>query len=185
MIKRTLTKEEHENLHQIFKMREEELLSVMTNILRLSYSEDNIKAKPQYVYAAGDLPILLVAHLDTVHALTPSDIYFDTKYNVMWSPQGLGADDRAGVFSIFKLIQKGYKPHVLFTTGEETGGTGARLAAWEISSIDVKFIIELDRKGNNDSVFYDCDNEKFETYINLAYTEKAKNSSNGKINEMV
>jgi uncharacterized phage protein (TIGR02220 family) len=26
---------------------------------------------------------------------------------------------------------------------------------------------------------------KFETYINLAYKEKAKNSNNGKINEMV
>ena len=29
----------------------------------------------------------------------------------------------------------------------------------------IKLLIEIDRKGSNDSVYYDCDNKEFENYI--------------------
>ena len=39
--------------------------------------------------------------------------------NVMISPDGLGADDRAGVFMIMNIVKAGFRPHVIFTTDEE------------------------------------------------------------------
>ena len=56
--------------------------------------------------------------------------------------------------------------HVLFCEDEETGGHGAR--AFTKSGIvpDVNYIVELDRVGNKDAVFYQCRNRQFEQYIN-------------------
>lgn len=117
-----------------------------------------------FIYATGDIPILLVAHLDTVHREIPSNIYYDLFQKVIWSPQGIGGDDRCGVFMILKLLEK-FKPHVLFTEDEEKGCIGASKAANQLLKPDVKFIIELDRRGSDDCVFYDCENVKFQDYI--------------------
>jgi len=129
------------------------------------YTADRVVATKDYVYAIGDTPIALVSHLDTVHLTAPVDIYYDRDQQVIWSPQGLGADDRAGVYAIFKILSNGHRPHVLFTTNEEIGGLGAQAAAKQLKP-DVNFIIELDRRGQDDSVFYDLDNIQFENYIN-------------------
>lgn len=78
----------------------------------------------QYIMAAGDLPVCLIAHLDTVfdqNKCKDKEIYLDTEHQVMWSPQGLGTDDRAGVFAILKLLKMGYKPYIIFTQDEELG----------------------------------------------------------------
>ena len=104
--------------------------------------------------------------MDTVFAKAPTDIFYDTKKNVIWSPTGLGADDRAGVFAILQIIKSGLRPHVIFTTDEEMGCIGAGLLAEEKCPFDdLRYIIELDRRGTNDCVFYDCDNEQFEEYV--------------------
>ena len=117
-----------------------------------------------FVYAIGDIPILLVAHMDTVHITSPSNIFFDPYEKVLWSPQGIGGDDRCGVFAILKLLKK-YKPYVLFTEDEEKGGIGAYKAVSQIVKPNVNFIIEIDRRGSNDCVFYDCENQEFQEYI--------------------
>ena len=65
-----------------------------------------------FVYGKGEIPILLVAHLDTVHKHQPEDIYFDSEQGVMWSPDGIGGDDRCGVYIILRLLKK-YKPFLI------------------------------------------------------------------------
>lgn len=117
-----------------------------------------------YVYAKGDIPVLLVAHMDTVHKVKPRKIYYDSEEDIMWSPQGIGGDDRCGIFTIFEIL-KTHRPHVLFTEDEEIGCVGAKKAASGLKKPDINFIIELDRRGVNDCVFYDCDNQEFQTYI--------------------
>ena len=121
--------------------------------------------KGQYIYGKGDIPILVVAHLDTVHNPKPTNIFYDQNKSVYWSPEGLGADDRAGVWGIIQLIYRGLRPHILFCHQEETGGVGARAAARDLKP-DIRYVIELDRKGSNDSVFYSLDSIEFEDYIN-------------------
>ena len=89
------------------------------------------------------------------------------------SPQGIGGDDRCGVFALVKIyLSAQVKPWLLFTCDEEVGGLGAQyfcqlhsqgLLPNELDAL--KFIVEIDRKGKNDAVYYDCDNPDFEAYI--------------------
>lgn len=86
----------------------------------------------------------------------------------MWSPQGLGGDDRAGVYAIIQIIENGYRPSIVFTTDEELCCLGAQ-ALIEKKPIcpfkNLKAIIELDRQGKKDMVFYGCRNSSFKKYI--------------------
>lgn len=81
--------------------------------------------------------------------------------------RGLGADDRAGVLGIMELINKGCRPHVLFTCGEEVGGIGVGefVKDHDEFPFDCRYFIELDRQGHGEAVFYHCDNPTFENYI--------------------
>lgn len=117
-----------------------------------------------FLYAKGDYPVLLVAHLDTVHRDPPRIICYSPDKRYMMSPQGIGGDDRAGVWMILQIIQT-KRCHVLFCEDEETGGNGARAFARSGISADVRYIVELDRRGSNDAVFYDCDNPEFTRFI--------------------
>lgn len=119
----------------------------------------------KFTYAAGDIPVLLVAHTDTVHRAPPSELYLDSVKEVLWSPNGLGADDRAGVYGIASLLEKGLRPHVLFTDEEETGGHGAQEAAWALEPPEVRLMVQLDRRGATDAVYYSCDNAKLRRWI--------------------
>ena len=117
-----------------------------------------------FLYAPGEIPVLLVAHLDTVHPEPPEIICYSKDGRYMMSPQGIGGDDRAGVYMIMQILQR-VNCHVLFCEDEECGGRGA--AAFTRSGIlpDVHYIIELDRKGENDAVYYGCDNRAFLEYV--------------------
>lgn len=130
-----------------------------------------------FLYAKGDIPIMLVAHMDTVHKDIPEEIFFDKEQMVMWCPDGIGGDDRCGVYAIVHLMYLGYRPHILFTEDEELGCVGAKKCVQELDKPDVKFIIEIDRRGEDDCVFYDCDNKKFIEYIETFGFKKAWGSS--------
>lgn len=126
-----------------------------------------------FILVRGEVPVLLVAHLDTVHAEPVREIEFRSKKNIFSSPQGIGGDDRCGVYAlskIFETVEK--KPWLLFTCGEEEHGIGAQkfckahaegLLPAKMDAL--KFIVEIDRRGANDMVFYDCDNPDFEAYV--------------------
>jgi hypothetical protein len=105
--------------------------------------------------------------MDTVFKLPPENIYYDREKNVIWSPGGGCGDDRAGVFAILKILQSGLRPTIIFTTDEESGGLGAVQLVTDFpdAPVQINYIIQLDRRGSNDCVFYDCDNEEFEQYV--------------------
>ena len=86
----------------------------------------NIISTREYIVAEGSIPICLVAHLDTVNENPPEEIFYDQEQRVMWSPDLLGADDRAGVYAIIRILSDGYRPHIIFTTDEEKGALGAQ-----------------------------------------------------------
>ena len=159
----------------ISSMTQENLHQSLKTFLTKRYGEDKVvEMEEHFLFAIGNIPICLVAHLDTVHKRLPHDIFFDQSKNVIWSPQGLGADDRAGVYAILELVKRGLRPCVLFTWDEETGGYGATQAGQLLKDLGcVDFCIELDRRGQNDSVYYECDNPDFEEHINSFSFETA------------
>lgn len=124
-----------------------------------------------YIYAKGEIPVMLVAHMDTVHTHSVTEICI-SDYGCISSPEGIGGDDRCGIYSIIQTIAYGRKPYILFAEDEEIGCIGSEKFCADVNldiidkkDIDLKFIIEIDRRGSNDCVFYDCDNRDFVTYI--------------------
>ena len=154
-----------EDFKKILKMEQKDLKLFLYNTMK--EKDYNPQFRDGFIYAKGELPVMLVAHMDTVHKSAVKEIYVSDCGNIT-SPQGIGGDDRCGIYMITQLMQ--HKPYILFTEDEEIGGVGAKKFATaynknEIEPIDVKYLIELDRKGCNDMVFYECDNEEFEKYI--------------------
>lgn len=172
-----LSKADYALLIKLFEYSEKGLLSAMHTLFSKYYSNIVYK-KNKYLIAISDTSdIGVVAHCDTVFNSPPtrSEIYYDTQKNVIWSPDGLGADDRVGVFIILKLLQKGLKPNIILTTGEEVGGVGAQeiVKDYPSNSLKLKFLIQLDRRGSNDCVFYNCGNQDFIKRIeNYGFVEK-------------
>ena len=133
------------------------------------YDYNLILNEDGFLYAQGKVPVLLVAHMDTVHSHTPFQFIYKDEY--LFSPQGIGGDDRCGIWMILNIIKE-INCSVLFTEDEESGCIGAHkfcssYVAKGLQKLDKPFnyIIELDRRGKNDCVFYDCDNRDFEDFI--------------------
>ena len=132
-----------------------------------------VGVKNSYFVVHGEAPVMLVAHMDTVHKERVEVICRSADGNIIMSPQGIGGDDRCGVYALVKIYRASkVKPWLLFTCDEEIGGKGAASFAHDYANNrlpqkmkDIKFLIEIDRKGNNDAVYYDCANDEFEEYI--------------------
>lgn len=150
------------------KATEQELWMTLPLYLK-KYGYKEILVTKDYIMAHGTLPVILAAHLDTVFPSPPEGIYYDTKAHVAWSPQGMGADDRAGVYAITRILKETeYRPHLLFSTGEEKGCVGVSQLVKDYPKFPwgkLKYIAQLDRRGKEDCVFYDCVNEDFIKYI--------------------
>ena len=157
-----------EKLIKIFKLDQPKVNNYVTQVLNSYYSE--VTVGNGYVYAQGTIPVLLVAHMDTVHKETPKKFETDDKRETLSSPQGIGGDDRNGIYAILEII-KTHKCSVLFCEDEEIGGVGAgkfiktKLANKLKKEKIFKYLIELDRQGSDDAVFYDCDNPEFTEFI--------------------
>lgn len=160
-----LSNREMKSFEQLVKLKQLTIKKVMSKYLKDKY--DQVIETPEYIMAIGNIPVALVAHMDTVFKQPPNEIFYDRQKNVIWSPEGLGADDRAGIYAIIKILQAGYRPHIILTTDEECGAFGASaiVAEHEEFPADLKYLIELDRRGTNDCVFYDCENTEFANYV--------------------
>ena len=145
-------------------------------------------SKGNFILIRGEAPILLVSHLDTVHEKPVRDICISADKNIFMSPQGIGGDDRCGVFALVKIYQSAkIKPWLLFCCDEEIGGLGAKnfCLAHKQKQLpkeldQFKCIVEIDRKGKNDAVYYNCSNSEFEAYI----TEKGFKTAQGSFSDI-
>lgn len=161
---RILQDQEFHTLEHLLKLNQETLRKTMAAYLRTKYKK--VEDTKDYVIAHGDIPIALVAHMDTVFFKIPEELFYDTAKNVMWSPTGAGFDDRAGIYAILQIVKQGLRPHIILTTDEEVGALGASVLATRACPFkDLRYLIQLDRRGSNDCVFYDCDNPDFVKYV--------------------
>ena len=143
------------------------------NLMRRTYEGLTISRKGEFVLVKGEAPIMLLAHMDTVHKERVKQICKTENGNVLMSPQGIGGDDRCGVYALNTVYSLApVKPWLLFLCDEEIGCVGAGKFArrFEKSLLpeklkEVKCLIEIDRKGSKDAVYYDYANDDFEDYI--------------------
>lgn len=167
-------------MKKLCTMTQAQLLSVLPRYLRQNGYKP--KVTKEYIIAEGTLPICLVAHLDTIHELehngvAPTTVLYDAKEQLMMAVGGKCADDRAGVYAIIQLVSEGYRPHIIFTVGEESGGIGASALIARMKKCPfkkVKAIFQLDRRGQKDCVFYQCGNTSFTEFMESYGFETAR-----------
>lgn len=157
------------DFEMILKLSQAELKEALQK--ELQSAGYTVTSKDGFLYAPGTVPVLLVAHLDTVHEKAPSIICYSRDNRVVMSPQGIGGDDRAGVYMILEIIKEA-NCHVLFCEDEEIGGIGAKKFVKSNLPLPVYYIIELDRQGHNDAVYYHCNNPEFTTFVDEFGFEK-------------
>lgn len=143
------------------------------------YYCDKVVAKDGYIFCQGDSGIGLSAHIDTVLG-PPQDFNFDN--GKISSPQGIGGDDRCGILGMLCLMahmeKDNKKPTLFLSTDEEKGGSTTKVGSKACAKMTngLKFIIALDRRGSNDSVYYQCGNNEFKKWINSFGFVEAKGS---------
>ena len=154
---------------ELCKMTQEELKECLPkHLITAGYTD--VIIDDGYIYAKGNIPILVTAHMDTVHKTPVIDYYEYVNENgehILSSPQGIGGDDRCGIYMIMEIVKE-FKPYVLFCEDEESGGIGSsKFCKTEfIEELkELKFMIELDRANRDDAVFYDCANKEFIEFI--------------------
>mgnify|MGYP003302993959 CR=1 FL=1 len=130
----------------------------------LTSEQYNVIDEDGFLYAKGTVPVLLVAHMDTVHKQKCHEIV--KKDGKISSPTGIGGDDRCGVFIIQNIVSN-LHCSVLLCEDEEKGGIGVRkfVKTDYAKNLEVNYIIEFDRRGSNDAVFYSCDNKEFAAFV--------------------
>lgn len=81
---------------------------LFTLLLR-RYEEVAAASEGKYLLVKGEAPLLLVAHLDTVHARPVVEIVKSRDGNIWTSPQGIGGDDRCGVYALVQIRERAPK----------------------------------------------------------------------------
>lgn len=120
--------------------------------LKPSIISDN-KEPMAFIVNVGQSDIMFTSHIDTVHNRNTPDVFQKVKFkNGLWSKedkQPLGADDAAGNWIMFNMIEAGVPGIYAFFRGEERGGIGSSYCAkFERGLFDgVKAAIAFDRRG--------------------------------------
>lgn len=137
----------------------------------LSKYYKNVISQDGFLYVKGKDKICLTAHMDTVHVNNVVDyyVYKENNKTIVSSPQGIGGDDRCGIYMILTILETtNLRPTIIFCEDEEIGGIGSRKFTNTKFIKDLKkmyFLIELDRKGSDDLVYYSDTNSDFHTYL--------------------
>jgi len=130
---------------------------------------DEVIVEDGFIYCRSvNAPCLLTAHMDTVHENVMQNYYEWTNekgQHIVASPDGIGGDDRCGVYMIMKILKEtDLRPAILFCEDEEIGGIGSAkfvMTDYIGGLKGMKYLIELDRCNGDDLVFYDDANNDF------------------------
>jgi len=150
----------HYSAHELFFYAEHLLTSYGYTVQK---SHDD--AEPDWLVAAppddaAHNGICLVAHCDTIIRKDGVDLVFEgpivrNRFGV------LGADDRAGVYTILSTVMNSeHRPPIILTNHEESGGLGVKelcrvtnFDKW-LANRNIKLFVELDRANADDYVYY-------------------------------
>lgn len=174
-------------LKEVLVLHDERLKKYIKKTLKKSGYNECIEGKDFIFYPQKNAKLLLVAHLDTVHSEKISnsdDIYYNNKKRTITATQGIGGDDRCGVYALLKIaLDSKNKPSILFCDKEEVGGYGASefidyLEDNKSCELVNNFtnnlckIIECDKAGFKTITRYDDDNDELiNEFIKLGFKD--------------
>ncbi len=150
-----------------------------------------IDSNGNFLYAAWQPPagtnsedqVCLIAHADTIGNFDPDLRILNplcvSEENWLVHNGGGYFDDRAGILGMIALLYLGVRPHIIITGLEEVGAIGADSLLEDFPTLEELFednkiqcLVELDRRGSLEAVFYDLEYPEFEK-IFTRYFDKA------------
>lgn len=135
-------------ISEILKHRENDIKTLWHYIRKYNPNMDEFG---NITLVKGKAPYdCFVAHLDTVHSDDPEPTFFG-EYITSINGHGIGGDDKCGIIACLDLIEKLDNVKVVFFTEEERGGIGSRNFDTDFLK-DVKYVIEIDRRGQHDFI---------------------------------
>lgn len=184
-----LTPHSNDEYGILFTTSEDEIFDVIKSFLTkcngCRYTKNDIEEDSEhFLYFAGNVPVMICAHVDTVNFSYPKKVYLTEKTSMIVAGPGesVSGDDRAGVLGIYMIAMHGVKPHLLFTKGEESGMIGAEKAAKSLVDLDIpdkiNFIIALDRVGKDQAAYYNNGNEAFKKWVKTFGFKEVKGTGN-------
>lgn len=163
---------EEVTIHQILKATTKELWTILKKHLA-GYYNDSMFLDSAFLFLTNyTSPIMLQAHVDTRRD-ERTELKLNIENNIITGNGILGADDRAGVFAIIRLVQwchenKVSPPTVLFTDHEETGSAGMKKFINHTKNKKfrkLRLCIAMDRQGCGQFVYYNDIHKKVEQYM--------------------
>jgi len=124
--------------------------------LGLKYTKDAI-GNIYVVKGISDVYPTMVSHIDTVHLYNKYYQVHKAGRNIFAIDRmncerlGVGGDDKVGVFITLKMLEDMDVFKAVFFVDEEIGCVGSRACNFDFFS-DSSFVLECDRKGNDDFV---------------------------------
>jgi di/tripeptidase len=116
------------------------------------YNKVDIDDRDNITVVKGKAPYdCFVCHLDTVHKGPPEIVVIADRYLISTNGNGVGGDDKCGIMACLELLNSLKNVKVVFFTEEETGAKGSRAFDVEFFK-DCKYVIEIDRRGNNNFI---------------------------------
>jgi putative aminopeptidase FrvX len=107
----------------------------------------------------ADVYPCIVAHMDTVHAITGESITpvtIDGRVTGMHASSmtqtGIGGDDKCGLFCALEIMGKLPACKAAFFVDEEVGCLGSSAADMDFLKHDCAFVLQADRRGSSDFV---------------------------------
>ena len=168
----------NDRLQSLVVLTEVELKNYLFEELKKYYQIDNIYFLDGGIVVRGSDHATLVSHMD-IHPIIDVD-HKDKKLlsflNTVYCKTGIGGDDRCGVLVILELLDRGYRPNIIFTEKEEVGRVGVRKLIDKHLDLllditkESPYLMGLDRKGFNEVVFYECKNSEFRDFIFNTYS---------------
>lgn len=116
-------------LKEVLVLHDNKLKKYIKKTLKKGEYDAIIEGKDFMFFPQKNARLLLVSHLDTIHQdkiNNSDDIYYNNKKRTITATQGIGGDDRCGVYALLKVaLENNNKPSILFCDKEEIGGLGA------------------------------------------------------------
>lgn len=148
-----------------YKLSDDIIVYCMAELEKLGYTPE---FDGNNIYAKGTFPVLLAAHMDTWFRNPITKIIQEG--NKLSSPQGIGGDDRCGIYMVLELVKE-FHCSVLLSTYEEVFDSYSGSvydfinSEYRPKSLDVDYVMEFDEPGKDGVVYYEIGNRAFEKFI--------------------
>lgn len=152
-----------ERLKTLLRQTDSEVIAFLKATLEKDFEVFTDEANYIFGVPKGDsvIPVCLCAHIDTRRTAKDEPVALAFAHGTVFNENGiLGADDRAGIAICLDVCDTypTCKPYLLFTTGEEIGGTGMkefiRTSIFRRYLDDIYLTVSVDRRGHNEYCVY-------------------------------